>query len=262
MLSSSRATLAAASRAGVYPGARRGKRVVATGLDLAGPRLTCASSTHLGRYGARVIVSATQRLLFVHVQKTGGLSVANALQSTIEDAVPVPGLPDDRHVRLATACRARPELADFWTFGFVRNPWARLYSWHSMIMRRHADAAAGHERARQRLAHNKFWLRTAAELPTFEAFVLRGPDVFPRLATPQLDYLTDGDRRADFIGRTEHLGADLVRVFRLRGLDAPPAIPRLNAGPKEDHRLHYTPEMRDKVATVFRRDIEEFAYTF
>ena len=48
----------------------------------------------------------------------------------------------------------------------------------------------------------------------------------------------------------------------MAGLPAPEEVRRTNAGPVSDHREHYTPAMRDRVAEVAARDIEEFGYTF
>lgn len=211
---------------------------------------------------ARVIASPSARVLFVHVQKTGGLTVEALLREALPDAHPITGLNDGKHAKLGTALRAHPELADYWTFGFVRNPWARLASWHAMIMRRHTGASSGNEVVAGRIRNNAFWSRVGAELPDLESFVLRGPDEFRRLRTPQIQYLRTGDRRADFIGRTESLDDGVRTVFEHLGLPLVEAAPRRNAGPIRDYREHFTPAMRDRVAEVFAADIRAFGYEF
>lgn len=208
-----------------------------------------------------MIVSPARRLLFVHVQKTGGLTIEALLKETVPDAEAIRDLPDGRHAHLADALAARPELAAYFTFGFVRNPWARLYSWHAMILRRKAAAESGNTVMARRMRNMEFWRRVGEDYTDFEAFVLRGPDEFPRLRTAQLDYLRTADREADFIGRTEHLAEDLATVFERLGLPRPPVEHR-NAGPPSDYRVHYTDAMRDRVAEIFAPDIERFAYTF
>jgi hypothetical protein len=209
-----------------------------------------------------VIVSPARRVLFVHVQKTGGSTVEQVLKDSLPDAVDVRGLPGDRHARLAAVLRAHPDYRDHWTFGFVRNPWARLWSWYSMIQRRQRTAERGNERVRQRIARSKFWTAVLEETPDFESFVMSGPDRFPRLRVPQVDYLRAGDRTADFIGRTESFEADLAHACGHIGIPVPPAVPRSNSGPGDDWRAQFTPAMRQRVADLYAADLEAFGYEF
>ena len=208
-----------------------------------------------------MIGSASHRLLFVHVQKTGGLTVEALLTQHLPDAEPITDLPGGRHAHYADVLAARPEVAQWWSFGFVRNPWARMYSWHAMVLRRKAAAESGNQVMARRMRKMEFWHKVGTELTSFEEFVLRGPDEIDRLRTPQLDYLTAPGREVDFIGRTETLDADLATVFAHAGLPEP-AAERRNAGPPTDYREHYTPAMRDRVAELFAPDIERFGYAF
>ncbi|WP_181310471.1 sulfotransferase family 2 domain-containing protein [Nocardioides campestrisoli] len=210
-----------------------------------------------------MIVSRAQRLLFVHVQKTGGLSTDTLLESLLPDAERVQGLPGTRHAKLRAALRAHPEYADYFVFGFVRNPWARLLSWHAMVLRRTSSAQDGNEYIAARLEANSFWRKVGEEYADFEEFVLRGTREIPRLGTPQIDWLRAPGREADFIGRTESFDADLATALEKAGVEVPPgAIQRRNAGPPADYRSAYTPAMRDRVAEAFAEDIEAFGYRF
>jgi hypothetical protein len=214
-----------------------------------------------------VIVSHPARVLFVHVQKTGGSTVQSVLLDRLPGAEKLAGLPGAKHALLRTALDRHPELRDYWTFGFVRNPWSRLWSWWSMIDRRHVQRDEGHAWATRRIDNNNFWSGVLRDLPDFEAFVLKGPEQFTRLRTPQLRYLRAGDRRADFIGRTESFTEDLTEVCRHLGLEPPPQEQRRNAQPGatregSSYRDHYTPAMRDRVGELFAADIDEFGYEF
>lgn len=208
-----------------------------------------------------MIVSPEARVLFVHVQKTGGLTVESLLRESLPDAKVLTGLPN-RHAPLAIALREHPEVADYWTFGFVRNPWARMYSWWSMIQRRKAVAAGGNEVVAARIARSRFWSGVIEKFPDFEAFLMKGPEEYRRLRTPQIDYLRTEDRQADFIGRTENFDADLRVVLERIGIPAPPEVPHKNRGPAGDYRQHYDDRTRDRVAELFAPDIEEFGYRF
>ena len=204
-----------------------------------------------------MLVSREHRFLFIHVQKTGGSAIARALGDAMPDLDHVPG---SKHLRLAPAIEQHPELAGFFTMGFVRNPWERFHSWHAMIMRRRDGARDGSYDA-ELFARNAFWQRVAQDHPDFEDFVLEGIRRVPRLRVPQVDYLVAPGKRADFIGRTERLDADLERGLAQAGLPVPARVERTNAGPVADYREHYTPAMRDRVAQVAARDIEEFGST-
>lgn len=202
-----------------------------------------------------MIVSDAEGVLFVHVQKTGGSSVERILLRRLPGAQRVEGLVGDRHASWKAAVRSRPELAGYFTFGFVRNPWDRLFSWYRMIERRRSGPTPP----------NWFMSEVLTHLPTFERFVLDGPERYPRLRRTQLSYLEHGGRRADLIGRTEHFARDLGDVAGRLGLGPLGEIPRTNVDPLRSGRPYrdaFTPQMRDHVAQVYARDIEAFGYDF
>jgi len=205
-----------------------------------------------------VLVSHAHRFVFIHVQKTGGSAVTQTLHDAIPDLAAVPGT---KHIRLAPALEQHPEVSDYFTMGFVRNPWERYYSWHAMVMRRLDGVEAG-SYDDEKFARNGFWQRIVAEYPDFESFILRGTRRVQRLRVPQLDYLVAPAKRADFIGRTETLDEDLARGLRLAGLTPPAQVAHTNAGTGSDYREHYTPAMRERVAEVAAADIEAFGYEF
>jgi Sulfotransferase family len=206
-------------------------------------------------------VSDKYRLLFVHVQKTGGNTVRGLLNESLPDARnPYAVLP--KHARLGGILKAEPGLADYYIFGFVRNPWARMVSWWSMIQDAKSRADAGHPGAAERLRTNRFMRVVASSYETFDDFVLRGPDDMPRLGTAQVRYLSTPWRRADFIGHTENLRDDVAEVFDR--LDLPLCeVPRANAStPRGPYQDFYTDATRAKVETVFADDVTAFGYTF
>jgi hypothetical protein len=207
-------------------------------------------------------VSDQYRLVFVHVQKTGGNTVRGMLNDALPDARnPVLELP--KHAHLGGILKAEPGLADYYVFGFVRNPWSRLVSWWSMIQDAKANADAGNEGAIERLRTNRFMRLVARSYVSFDEFVLRGPQDLPRLGTPQVRYLTTPQRRADFIGRTESLVADVATVFEHVGLPPVHEVPRANAStPRGPYQDFYTDATRRRVADVYAEDVASFGYTF
>lgn len=218
------------------------------------------------RYPDRMLVSDSRRVLFVHVPKTGGVSVENTFLPIWPEARTKIESLRGRHPTLENILAAEPQLADYWSFGFVRNPWARMVSWYAMIdswNRRRTNFANGIAGSRQPKRGNAMW-RRAAEYSDFEEFVLRGTDELPRVNAPQISFLRatgDLQREVDFIGRTESFAADLRRVQLELGLEPVPA-PHRNKSSHGRYQDYYSDAARKKVAEAFAEDIDRFEYTF
>lgn len=171
---------------------------------------------------------------FVHVPRTGGTSIRNALEARTEHPV-------RQH---ATAAELRRYLGqDGWdrrfTFGFVRNPWDRLVSlW--------ARRAEPHTRTPK---HFRAWLQS----DTFH----------PLWRVSQVEQLSiDGRIAVNFVGRFERFGLDFHRLCNL--MHKPHVqILRLNHSSKGgDYTAYYNDETRDLVAHNYKDDIEAFRYDF
>lgn len=201
------------------------------------------------------LLSAHARVIFVHVQKTGGQSIDQILRDALPDAHQ-PGNASLRHPRLQQILNKHPEARTYWIFGFVRNPWDRLLSWHSRILQR-TEA--------EREAH-KPWRVVQDEYPQFEKFVLRGldDDRLSYLRQPQVSYLRTRTRVADYVGRQEAFDTDVRAVCARLRIDPPAELPHVN---DSDHRRPayrdvYTPAARDRVAQVFAPDVAAFGYEY
>jgi len=207
-----------------------------------------------------VLVSDSSRLLFVHVQKTGGSTIDRHLTALLPDARRVDGA--RRHDPLADLLDHEPGLAAYWTVGFVRNPFSRLLSWYRMMDRFRTQEANGNEKSARMIARNPLIAAVLPMAPDFEAFVLHALDEFETLRVPQVDYLFTAGRRADLVGRQESLEADL-RAVHAR-LDLPwTDLASVNVDrTRPDHRELYTATMRDKVSDLYARDLAAFGYEF
>ena len=203
--------------------------------------------------------SDSHRMLFVHVQKTGGQAVRDILATHIDDLRGVRRR-QSKHETLRVILKREPELFGYWTFGFVRNPWARMVSWWSMIEGR-AQVATESEWGRGRLEKNPLW-RTASQYPDFETFIFRGTEEFKELRTPQLRFLTTKTRRADFIGRQETFDADMRAVLARLGLPPHEGTPLRNPSEHGHYRDYYSDASRKRVAEIYSTDIAAFGYEF
>ncbi|MEP6666916.1 MAG: sulfotransferase family 2 domain-containing protein [Nocardioidaceae bacterium] len=203
-------------------------------------------------------ISDSHRLLFVHVPKTGGATLERVFDDGIADVRFERGT---RHDTLTQILKVDPELSGYWIVGFVRNPWARLVSWWSMIDTGRRRAAEGSEPHIRKFETYEVWAKVR-EYPDFETFVTRGGDEIERIRTPQFEFLATPDRRADFIGRTETMEGDVERIRDRLGLPLEAKLPHKNRSTHGHYRDYYTPVTRDRVAALYQRDIDEFGYEF
>ena len=205
-----------------------------------------------------MIICDRRAFVFVHVQKTGGSSVNKLLKAHLpaEDRRSVA----KRHSPLWVILRKEPQLADYFIFGIVRDPWDRMVSWFNMI-----DFYRQRYRKQGRSLEengNPFWMR-CAQYEDFDEFILRGTEELARLRRPQIAYLRTPRRKADFVGRTENLRDDVAEAMKRIGLDTPP-IGQFKKGPqeRESYRAYYNDATRRRVEEVFAKDLAAFGYQF
>lgn len=205
--------------------------------------------------------SDSRRVLFVHVPKTGGSTIDAMFDTEVTDARKVDGFA--RHSPYGRLLKHEPELVDYWSFGFVRNPWARMVSWWSMISAVFARADAGHQRAIDKIArHPEAWLPEGEFRHDFERFVLEGTEKIPKVGRPQIRTLSSDDRSVDFIGRIESFEKDVNVVRERLGLPRLEQVPRRNRSSHGHYSDYYNDATRRKVADVYAADIEAFGYRF
>jgi hypothetical protein len=207
-------------------------------------------------------VSDTNRVLFVHVPKTGGSTIDKIFDSQVPDARKVKGA--QRHHTYRQLLKIEPELATYWSCGFVRNPWARMVSWWAMTVDMYDRAESGHEAARHKVENlRRVWGPLGEYRDDFSRFVLEGTANVPRLRVPQLKRLSaPGGRTVDFVGRVENFVDDVNVVREKLGLEPAAALPRRNKSSHRHYSDYYDDESRDRVAELYAMDIEAFGYTF
>ena len=219
-----------------------------------------------------MLVSHSYRLVFVHIQKTGGDTVSRLLSDSVPDIFRFKA----KHGFAIEAAKDLEHWDEYFKFAFVRNPWDRLVSWYSMI--RDAEKirwhqALGNRRKRSHLrqtGENKLWRYVLANSSTFEEFVVNCTDevevargVFYSFMYNQLDYITDsrGNLLVDFVGRFESFGSDLLKVYNRLGIEMY-SIPHENRSTRGHYSSFYTPETKMIVGERFKRDVEYFGYEF
>ncbi len=151
------------------------------------------------------------KLIFIHIQKTGGVSISDLLGRFVSTTI------QDRSCRHMSARRALKQVenpGDYFKFAFVRNPWDRLVSWYAMIdqaRRKVADGTAG-PKARRPIKKNNLFKYVLRCGPTFDEFVKNCTEkqwvanCYYSFTFNQLRYLTDKNG--------EMLVSGLYRAFR------------------------------------------------
>ncbi|MGI9395781.1 MAG: sulfotransferase family 2 domain-containing protein [Boseongicola sp.] len=215
-----------------------------------------------------MIISPARRYIFVHIPKTGGTSLALALEAqATPDDILIGDTPKARarrnrikqlecagrlwkHSRLAdiAGLAAAEPLDDYFVFTIVRDPWDRvlsLYYW----LRDQDFSHVGVQRAKSL---------------SFTGFVADA-DIAAMLSHDQSRaYTSDatGMERANTILRLERIAEDLVPVEKHLGIRIGP-LPHVNRSDRpDDARAAYDAESAKRVARYFAEDISRFGYEF
>jgi hypothetical protein len=139
---------------------------------------------------------------------------------------------------------SRRQFTEYFKFTFVRNPWARIYSWYRGVMRDEI-------------------MRRICGVPqacSFRDFMLNYSN-FGLL--PQLYWMQDVDGHIplDYIGKFENLRSDFNFVLKTLGIEDT-TIPWVLSGGKSDYHDHYDAELRDLVADRYTQEIALFGYQY
>jgi hypothetical protein len=183
------------------------------------------------------------RCIFIHIPKTAGSSVAEALFNM-----------PSRHVTYTEYLRASPrKFRTYFKFAFVRNPWDRLVStW--FFLRKGGMNEPDRAWSEKRLS----------AYVDFDSFVREGlgrPEVLSWVHfRPQADFILapDGTVMVDFVGRYERLAEDFSIIARRLGTEA--LLPTHNSSDHAPFASYYTPESASIVARVYARDVRAFGY--
>lgn len=214
-----------------------------------------------------MIISRGRSYLFVHIPKTGGTSMALALEGrAMKDDVMIGDTPKavKRRRRLKdvqTAGRlwkhstladidgliGADEIADLFTFTLVRNPWDRTVSYYHWLREQTFDHAS------VRLAKTQ----------DFEGFVSDPQTQQSLRQWPARRYMTDvnGTEQCRAYIRLEHLAEDAAPLWAHLGVELD--LPQSNASVREtDYRRYYSPATREIVAECCAEDIARFGYAY
>lgn len=183
-----------------------------------------------------------QDVIFVHILKTAGTSVINAIGQEFKLHLPVTEI-----IR-----RVGKESFDkSFTFSFVRNPWDKVYSHYKYNTRTNQ-----HQMKTKPIDFN-LWVKKCFGKEK-DYFYYHRQIQF----TDQLTWLKDEQNNmvVDFVGKFENINEDFEYIQKK--LNLKDGLPHLNKTQKLSYKGQYNQEAIDIIAEVFKADINYFNYTF
>ena len=192
---------------------------------------------------------ADAKCIFIHVPKSAGTSVSKAIYGRTLG-----------HYSAAEISNAFPDLyKNSFTFGFVRNPWDRVLSAYSFAKLGRTSVMGVRNPEQYKIE----------EFSTFERFVCewlpnQNLEKVDFIFRQQSDYLCDreGEIAVDKVGFVETLDLDLGEIARRLNKKIDVVRENSTRGADDKYRDYYSIEMRDIVACLYSKDIENFGYVF
>jgi hypothetical protein len=211
------------------------------------------------------LISLSKRFLFIHVPKTGGNSVFQALREYSEERIITPGPVQDGLERFGTVNDSYPAIvkhstlsehqsalppdvfASLYKFAILRNPWERMISWYFSPHRQlpQKDRRAGHGAGAWNRDH-------------FLRFLTR------RQTTRHYTCLADSPTLShdlDVLLRFERLDDEFAALCSRLDIPGRP-LPKYNCSIREHYSQYYDQELAALVGEMFREEIEFAGYRF
>jgi len=171
-----------------------------------------------------MIINHKYQFIFIHIQKTAGTSITNALYN-------LPETNNLYHSHSMINLLDDGEYVDYFKFCFVRNPFDRLLSWYNMILKKGF--------------HND-WSKYILENSTNFSEFLELTDIVKI--------------QCDFIGRFENISNDFNILSQMLNIKL--ELNHLNKFEHKHYSDCYNQIDIENVSKLYQRDIEYFNYKF
>ena len=198
------------------------------------------------------MISKKHKFVFIHISKTGGLSIRNVLRKFSDTKIK--GWPTKpSHSKYKEYARDL-DLSDYYVFSCVRNPWDRLVSMYSYW--RQETGSHPHNHGIDQLTRKvsfKDWIKHIDGINT--------EDEDFRHIQNQCEWLEDegGEIKLNKIIRFEQIDKGFEEVCADLSIGGC-KLPHRNKSKHKDYRSYYDDGTRKIVGRMFRRDISEFGF--
>lgn len=179
------------------------------------------------------------KLLFVHIPKTGGISIVNWFMTYFKNIEVI-----ERHPSIS---ELRSKYQFDKNFAVVRNPWDRAISGYFSIVQNKPKWLSNHSQFVEEFPSFSDWLSKGLELNVGAQWTL---------TTNQVNWIDDSCN----VLRFETLDNDFKQIQNLVKFHAP--LLKLNTSIHDDYRHYYTSDQIKLVEKIFEKDIEKFKYIF
>lgn len=191
-----------------------------------------------------MIISHNSKIIFIHIQRTGGSSIINLLKHHLGEELEIVAQHGNARSEENHLLKSNPE---YFTFTFVRNPWDRILSWYLLIYKESQEKID-----KEKMKFERFLLLDLAFKPGD-----------PHFHYNQLDYITDkeGNLYTDKIYRFENYGSEIESMqetLKFPIIDAK----KMNRTWDKNYRDYYTKKSQELIAEKCKKDIEYFKYSF
>lgn len=181
------------------------------------------------------------KTIFIHNERTGGVSIRKHL---LHYETQFERIGSTKHYTASeTADRVGSLWNEYFTFGFVRNPYERLLSWYL------ACKGNRHEWKGNDIAD--FFI----QFENFEDCLNATPH--PRILISQYEKV----KGVDFIGRFENYEKDFSELCRIY-FHIPYKYLQVNTSFHANYKQYYTAQMQKRATEWFKEDLERFNYAF
>lgn len=180
--------------------------------------------------------------IFIHINKTGGTSVANAI-----------GLPMKSHLQVKEVLSiiGNEKFKNAFVFSIVRNPWDKVVSQYKYKVKTNQMNMGDNH------ISFKEWVKCTYGND-------KNPYYYntPKMFATHSEWLKDnnGKIRVDKILRFKSLNEDYKEVADILGIQN--ELPHLNATKKEPYTKYYDSKTAEIVRNWFKEDIERFNFKF
>jgi hypothetical protein len=192
------------------------------------------------------------KCIFIHIPKTAGISISKTLFGNLSGS--------HWGITHYTGVFGKRTIDEYFKFAFVRNPWDRLYSAYNFL--KNGGITENDTR---------FTKENLSGVNSFEEFILEwlneGSLIVYWHFVPQHYFITSKKNRdkilVDFVGKFENIEEDFQKVCRQLKLQNKHLLHiNDNGRPGGSYRNAYTQKMIDKVADLYKKDIDLFNYSF